>query len=210
MMKRESLEEVGYYYITDDRLDLSPVEQTRIAVDKGVRMIQYRNKNGEDIKRLEEVKEMSEICREKALLIVNDRPDIALLGEADGVHLGQEDLPPDEVRGLTDDLLIGVSTHNEKQAEIAEEKADYIAVGPVHKTTTKEDVAPELGIEKAKEIADSAEIPTAAIGGIGVEDLESLTKSFDMICAVSSVTQKGDLSERISYFEEKIGRLKVR
>ncbi len=210
MKKKRLLKKVNYYYITDEKSDISVEEQVRVAVDNGVKMIQYRDKSANDRAKLEDVKKMKETCEEKALVVVNDRPDIAIAGGADGVHLGQDDIPPEKVKDLSEDLLIGISTHGVEQAKKAEKQAHYIAIGPVHKTTTKEDVAPELGIEKATDIADSVTVPTAAIGGIGPGDIENLRPSFDMICAISSVTQKGDLSERISYFEEKISNVKGR
>jgi len=210
MDKRSLLEKANYYYITDSESKISVLDQVRTAVKTGVKIIQYREKSKNDRKKYEELKKIKDVCDEKALLIVNDRADLALSVDADGVHLGQDDLPPREVLRIAENLLIGVSTHELEQAEKAQSLADYIAVGPVFRTETKDDTSHELGVEGAKEIAKSVDIPTAAIGGIGKDDLESLSGSFDMICAISSVTREGDLSERISYFEEKIGEVKRR
>ncbi|MBS3817350.1 MAG: thiamine phosphate synthase [Candidatus Thermoplasmatota archaeon] len=199
---------MNYYYITDEKAGVPLPEQVKLAVENGVKMIQYRRKSGSDEERYKEVKEIKEICEDKALLIIDDRVDIAVLGEADGVHLGQSDLPPSEVRKRYRDILIGVSTHTLEQAEKAEKVADYVGIGPVHETGTKEDTSDELEIQKAKQIADRIDLPTAAIGGIEEEDLSVLSESFDMICAISSVTRVGDLAENIRTFEEKIKEVK--
>jgi len=210
MDKRSLLKKANYYYITDGESKISVLDQVRTAVKNGVKIIQYREKGKNDRKRYEELKKITDICDEKALLIVNDRTDLALAVGADGVHLGQNDLPPRAVSKFAQDLLIGVSTHEIEQAEEVPSVVDYLAVGPVFRTETKEDTSPELGVERAKVIADSVDIPTAAIGGIEKDDLETLSESFDMICAISNVTREGDLSERISYFEEKIAEVKRR
>jgi len=186
------------------------IEQVQKAVENDVKIIQYREKNKSDREKYKELEKIKEICEEKALLIVNDRADLALAADADGVHLGQDDLPPAKVVDFAKDLLIGVSTHELDQAKAAERLVDYLAVGPIFKTKTKEDTDPELGIERAKEISEIIDIPTAAIGGVKEEDIEVLAESFDMICAISSVTREGSLSERISYFEEKIDEVKRR
>lgn len=208
MDKRKVLNRANYYFITDGEGKKSIIDQVRIAVENDVKIIQYREKTKSDMEKYEELKEIKDICEGKALLMVNDRVDLALAVNADGIHLGQDDLPAREVRKFAETLVIGVSTHELEQAKDAERLADYLAVGPVFTTDTKEDTDSEIGIERAKEIAESIDVPTVAIGGIGEDDLESLATSFDMICAISSVTRDGNLSERISYFEGKIDELK--
>ncbi|GEM_PF-762524 len=208
MNKKKALKRVNYYFITDETSETPMVEQVRTAVEKGVKMIQYRKKTGSDLEKHKEVKIIKKICGKDSLLIINDRVDIALIGEADGVHLGQDDLPVEEVRELSDDLLIGVSTHELNEALEVQDTVDYVAVGPIHKTTTKQDTADELGIQRAKEIARSVNVPTAAIGGVEVADIPSLVEDFDMICAISKVTRKGDLNKNIEIFENKIDEVK--
>ncbi|MFP4000932.1 MAG: thiamine phosphate synthase [Candidatus Natronoplasma sp.] len=208
MVRRDLLDKANYYYITDPEIDLSHEEQVRVAVEKGVKIIQYREKSKRDRERYDDLQRIVDLCKDKALLIVNDRVDLALAAGADGVHLGQDDIPPEIVSDLIDEMILGVSTHDLEQAKEYQNIADYVAVGPIRKTRTKEDVEPELGIERAKTIAESIQVPTAAIGGIDENDIESLAGAFDMICAISSVTREGDLSERISYFEKKIDEAK--
>ncbi len=210
MWSHSELRDVDYYFITDEGMNISPAEQAEIAVQEGVKMIQYRRKSAGSKIMYEEASEVAQVCRDKAIFIINDRIDIALAVDADGVHLGQDDIPYTVARKLTGDKILGVSTHTLEQAEDAEGIADYIGVGPVHATDTKDDGWLELGIDGALEIAKSVDIPTAAIGGIGEEDVPLLGRDFDMICAVSSVTRKGNFVERVRLFEEVFKRSKRR
>ncbi len=202
------LKQANYYYITDESLDITTKEQVETAVRQGVKIIQYRNKNAPGRILYEEASRISDICKDRALFIVNDRIDVALAVEADGVHLGQSDLPYEKGRELIGDMILGVSTHSLEQALEAEDVADYIGVGPVHATETKKASWEELGIKGALEIAENVDIPTAAIGGIDVNDLEPLSESIDMVCAISSVTQVENLGVMIRRFETKFGRYK--
>ncbi len=216
MNRSYALDLVNYYYITDEECEIPLIEQVKTAVDSGVKMVQYRTKSGTDRERYEKAKELKDICKNEAIFVVNDRVDIALAAEAEGVHLGQNDLPPSRVRQFAKDILIGISTNNVEQAKQAEGPADYIAVGPVHETETKQDKKKVLGVSRAKQIADSVDIFTVAIGGVEEEDIDRLADEFDMICAISGVTrepgqeQEGDLSEKIDHFESKILEVKKR
>ncbi|MFW6375748.1 MAG: thiamine phosphate synthase [Thermoplasmatota archaeon] len=209
MKKRDIIGKVNYYYIIDKRLDLQPYEQAKIAVENNVGMIQYRAKDTSDKEMYKDCVRVRKVIPEDVLFIVNDRVDIAIAADADGVHLGQDDLPFEAVRELVeDDTIIGVSTHNLNQAKSYERIADYIGIGPVHGTETKEDTTEELGVKGVLNIASEVDVFTTAIGGIEEKDLDKLAKGVDMVCAISSVTQKGDLSKRISLFETKFSRAK--
>lgn len=208
MKNKRSLSEVNFYFITDENIELSPHKQVRKAIEGGVKMVQYRDKGSKARKLYEEAVKIREIC-DDTLFIVNDRLDIALAVGADGVHLGQEDLPPKAAREIVgEDMIIGVSTHNLEQAKKAKEVADYIGIGPVHRTETKDDTSKELGIDGVIQIASKVEVPSTAIGGIKEEDLERLAKGVDMVCAISSVTREDDISEGIRLFEEKFAGIK--
>ncbi len=203
MVCHVNLKEVNYYFITNEVMDLPAPEQAVIAIDCGVKMIQYRRKEGNTKDIYMEACELKEICDKKAIFIVNDRVDIALAVGADGVHLGQNDLPADIARELIGDGILGVSTHDMKQALSAEKIADYIGIGPVHRTRTKKGADKELGIKGVLDIAKEVAVPTAAIGGIDENDLDPLAEGTDMVCAISSVCQHGTLRERIKMFEKK-------
>lgn len=204
------MKEVNYYYITDERMELTGPEQAEIAVECGVRMVQYRRKTGTARELYEEALMIKKVCEGRALFVVNDRPDIALAVGADGVHVGEEDLPPQAVRRIMGHGILGVSTHDMAQALRAETMADYIGIGPVHPTSTKERADRELGIEGVLEIAKAVKVPTVAIGGIGEKDLADLARGVDMVCAVSSVCDREDLSQGIKLFETVFGMEKRR
>ncbi|MEE3180278.1 MAG: thiamine phosphate synthase [Planctomycetota bacterium] len=144
---------------------LSSVER---CIAAGVGMVQLREKRLADEELLECARRLRELCAgTETLFIVNDRPDIALLSHADGVHLGQEDLPLPQVRRIVGErLLVGVSTHSLEQArEAVREGADYIGAGPVFETTTK-DAGPLLGTDGLEAILGQVQLPVFAIGGI--------------------------------------------
>ncbi|MFW6040426.1 MAG: thiamine phosphate synthase [Thermoplasmatota archaeon] len=204
----KELSDVNYYFITNETLDIPLYKQAEIAIEKGVSMIQYRAKKSSTRKMYEDTLKLKKVIDDRVIFIVNDRVDIALAVDADGVHLGQDDLPPDEAKKLMGDKIIGVSTHNVDQAKKASKIADYIGIGPVHKTSTKEKTSEELGLEGIKKISDMVDIPTVAIGGITFKDLKPLAKYVDMVCAISSVTRNGNLSKNIEMFENKFKRYK--
>ena len=146
------------------------------ALKAGVSLVQYRAKEGYDRERLATAGALSELCRSHgALFIVNDRIDLALLVDADGVHLGQDDLPTDAARQLIGDgLLLGRSTHNLEQLQAAQqEDCDYLGVGPIYATGTKSDKMPQ-GLLWARQASEHATLPWFAIGGINADRLPEL------------------------------------
>ncbi|MFO7992242.1 MAG: thiamine phosphate synthase [Thermoplasmata archaeon] len=204
------LEDVNYYFITDENMNVPIVKQVDIAVNNGVKMIQYRRKGGTDREKFEDCRKIKEICEGKTLFVVNDRVDIALAVGSDGVHLGQDDLPPEKVREIIGDRILGISTHTEEQAVEAQEFGDYIGIGPVHATDTKTVSSKPLGIEGVRTIAEKVSVPTTAIGGIGSDDISELAGIVDMVCAISSVTKHGNLGENIRRFEKEFSEEKRR
>ncbi len=134
-----------------------------------------------------------------ALLIINDHIDIALAVKADGVHLGQDDIPVDAAAGAAPGLIKGVSTHNLKQALEAQEKgADYINIGPVYATNTKETGIAPLGIEKMREISEKIKIPFTVMGGIKKKHLPELKKAGAVKTAmVTEITEANDITGKV-------------
>jgi thiamine-phosphate pyrophosphorylase len=111
----------------------------------------------------------------KTLLIINDRPDIAYIAGADGVHLGQEDFPADRIKKFFPNLIVGVSAENVKQAQTAQKDgADYIGAGPVYATSSKKDAGDVMDKEIFKAVCSSVDIPVIAIGGITEDNIEEL------------------------------------
>ncbi len=145
-------------------------EVVKMMVDAGIKVIQYREKDKKMRAKYEECLEIRKITESAgAVFIVNDHPDLALLAGADGVHLGQEDLPPEKVRELVGgEMLIGLSTHSPEQARAAEEcgAVDYIGVGPIFPTSTKKDVCAPVGFSYLDYVVKNIRLPFVAIGGI--------------------------------------------
>ena len=163
--------ETDIYALTDSRLSLGrPVlEVARALLGAGVRLIQYREKRLPAGAMLEECRELRRMTREAgACFIVNDHVDIAMLVEADGVHVGQDDLPVAGVRRLVGaEMIIGLSTHSPDQARAAVAAgADYIGVGPIFATRTKEDVVAPVGFSYLDWVVANIRLPFVAIGGI--------------------------------------------
>ena len=163
------------YPLTDRRLSgLSHAEQVRRLIDGGAKLIQLREKHLSPKEFYREAVDAIEIAHSAGVkIIVNDRVDIALVTKADGVHLGQEDLPPEQARKvLGRKATIGFSTHNIEQAiQASRQPVDYIAAGPVFATLTKDKPDPTIGLGELRAIRESIrDIPIVAIGGITTEN----------------------------------------
>lgn len=135
-------------------------------------------------------------------LFANDRPDLALLAETDGVHVGQDDLPLAEVRRLPRVLRVGVSTHDHRQLAAAlAERPDYVAFGPIFATRSKERADPELGLEalaRAAEMAREADVPLVAIGGLTLAHAPELGRLGVVPAVISDLLASGDSPSAIA------------
>jgi len=162
----------GAYVITSG----DHIKIARQACEGGARIVQYRDKSSSGKDMLKIADKIRAITKKfNSLFIVNDFIDIALLSGADGVHLGQDDVSLARARKITPDgFIIGVSTHSLEQALEAEKKgADYIGIGPVFATPTKENYD-SIGFSTVKEVFRNVNIPLVAIGGINLENLGEL------------------------------------
>ena len=169
----------------------------------GATIVQYRQKSGSSAALYAEALELKALCR-RALFLVNDRIDIALAVDADGVHIGTDDLPLPVVRRLLrPGKVIGVTVRNLDEAVRARDKgADYLGVGPIFATTTKGDAGRPVGIELLQEIRKECKLPLAAIGGITLANaLEVITAGADMICAMSAVVSAPDVEQAVRAFQ---------
>ncbi len=170
----QKLEECKLCLITRPQENLSEVIEA--ALKAGVKMVQYRNKYDNDKEKLSQVKQIAKLSKKyDALFIINDRIDLALAVDADGVHLGQNDFSTKTARKLIGkDKLIGRSTHSLDEIKIAaNDCCDYIGVGPVYSTKTKPDATP-IGTEYFKQIKSIARLPWFAIGGINCANLSKV------------------------------------
>ncbi|MBU0759301.1 MAG: thiamine phosphate synthase [Candidatus Omnitrophica bacterium] len=196
----------GYYFITDAELSKNGnVSDVKNAIEAGVSVVQYRSKFDDTDHMLEEARLLREICKGKAIFIINDRVGIAISVDADGVHLGQGDMPYETARALMGkDKIIGVTVHDLKEAIIVEKKgADYLGVSPVFSTTTKKDAGMPCGVELIREIRKKCSIPITAIGGIILDNArEVMEAGADAICAISAVVTRDDVKEEIQKFQK--------
>lgn len=174
----------------------------------GINILQYREKDNKTPRqKLAECREIRKLTRKAGVLfIVNDSVDLALLCDADGVHVGQEDLPVSEVRSLVGpNKLIGVSTHSQDQARAAiKDGADYIGVGPIFKTQTKKNVCEPVGLEYEEWVASHIDIPWVAIGGIKLHNInEVLKRGARTVALVTEITNADDIEARVREIKEK-------
>jgi thiamine-phosphate pyrophosphorylase len=180
---------------------MKPEEMAERALEAGAGWIQYREKERTRREMYHEAVRLRELTSEfGATLLVNDYVDIALAVGADGVHLGQDDLPLEEARRLMGDRIIGISTHSLSQAmDAAHSGADYIGFGPVFLTSTK-DAGEPRGLEMLREITGQVTIPVVAIGGISMTNLQSVLDAGADAVAASSALLKGDVAENVKSF----------
>ena len=195
----------GLCFITDHNTGgLSFLDMTQAVLRAGVGWVQYRNKNASRRKVYEEAVKLKDLAgKHNAVFIVNDYSDIALAVDADGVHLGQDDLPVKEARKiLGKGKIIGVSTHCIEQALEAEQAgADYLGFGPIFHTATKDAGSPK-GTEMLRAIKDRVSIPVIAIGGINLHNLNSVLETGADAVAVASAIAKGDIEGNARKFME--------
>lgn len=166
------------------------IEAVETLLDAGVRLIQLRDKGHLSREGLDTAQRAADLCRSAgALLIIDDRADVALLAGA-GLHVGQDDIPPADARRLLGPSpFIGFSTHNEQQLRAADrEPVDYLAIGPVFETGSKRNPDPVLGLERLKTLRPLTAKPLVAIGGITRRNAPSVLESgIDSVALISDL-----------------------
>jgi thiamine-phosphate pyrophosphorylase len=159
----------------------------------GCTLLQYRNKSGKARVMLEQARELKQRLGSKARLIMNDRADLALVAEFDGVHVGQDDLSPESVRKIIGtDRWLGVSTHNPAQlAEADQTSADYLAIGPVFSTSSKDKPDPVVGLDGVRQARQLTRKPLVAIGGITRANAASVIEAgADSVAVISDLLRE--------------------
>lgn len=162
------------------------------ALKGGVKAVQLREKDLKTREFLSLAYELRELTlRYDARLFINDRVDIAIAVDADGVHLGQRSMPPFAVKRLSRKLIIGVSAHSLKEALTAEASgADFITLGPIYPTPSKLKYGSPIGLDALREVAGRLSIPVFAIGGIGTENLrEVIEAGADGVAVISAILE---------------------
>lgn len=196
---------IGYYFITDASLSRAGnINDVNNALKAKVKFVQYRNEHADTKEMYDEALRLRKICQNVNFLI-NDRVDIALSVGADGVHLGQEDMPYKIARKLLGkNRIIGLTVHNLKEAKAAQRLgADYLSVSPIFATKTKTDAGKPVGLVLLKSIKEQVSIPIIAIGGINLSNAREVIRSgADGLCAISAVVTKGDVRKKIEKFQE--------
>jgi thiamine-phosphate pyrophosphorylase len=189
------------YVILDAALITSPERDCAASLaEAGVRLLQYRNKSAPARRYLESSRELAEMLRPRGVtFFVNDRPDIAFLAGASGVHVGQDDLDVEHARRVVgSEKLVGVSTHNLEQFErAAASSADYIAVGPVFSTASKANPDPVVGADFIRKVRSLTDKPIVAIGGITLERAAAVIEAgADSVAVISGILSAPDPSQR--------------
>jgi thiamine-phosphate pyrophosphorylase len=185
-----------------------PIEMVAAQIKGGADVIQLREKTMSKREKLDLGRAIRNLTtHEGVLFIVNDDLDLALILEADGVHLGQDDIPIQYARPLMKDKIIGISTHSLDQArEAIDSGADYIGIGPAFKTETKIKADPVVGVDLILEAEGLSSVPVIAIGGIGEENIDSLvSKGIKRVAIISDILCSKDIEAKARALKKKLG-----
>ena len=203
--RRARLRDARLYFVADRGGMARALEG---ALAGGVDLFQLRDKDATDDELLAAAASARELCAAAgALFLVNDRPDLAAAVGADGVHVGQDDMPVARARTLVgDDAIVGLSTHSMQQArDGGRSGADYIAVGPVHATPTKEG-RPAIGVEPLRYAASHVDVPWFAIGGLDAGNVdEVLDRGARRIVVVRAIAAADDPEAAARALEQRLG-----
>ena len=195
--------EADIYGITAEEYSMgrSNIEVVARMIEAGITVIQYREKDKSDRLKYEECLKIREMTRVAGVtFIVNDRPDLALLVGADGIHLGQDDLSPEAVREMVGgEMFIGLSTHSPAQAAAAVRLGvDYIGVGPIFATNTKKDVSAPVGLEYLDYVVKNIRLPFVALGGIKEHNIaEVYRRGARCIALVTEIVGAHDIGDKV-------------
>jgi thiamine-phosphate pyrophosphorylase len=195
-----------YVILDTSLLNNSPRDCAQELAAAGVRLMQYRDKSASARDLLQTSRELvSFLTPHRVSLVVNDRPDVAVVAGAAGVHVGQEDLEPVQARAVVGkEIWVGVSTHNLEQfRRAADTPADYVAVGPIFATTSKQNPDPVVGLDLLRQVRSLTDKPIVAIGGITLELAASvIAAGADSVAVIRDVVCAAQPGERARRFLE--------
>lgn len=198
--------DMDFYLVTDSRLTRRGVrEDTALAVAAGCRIVQYRVKDTPTRAMVEEARALADICRGRALMLVNDRVDVALAAGADGVHIGQDDMAyADARRILGPNAVIGVTVHDPDEAAGATRAgADYLGLSPIFDTGTKADAGRGIGVDAIPAVRAVTSLPIVGIGGITLANTAAvISAGANSVAAISAVVAADDPGEVVREFIE--------
>ena len=196
------LKQIGKLHILTDTVlqsRFSHMEITRLAIAGGADTIQYRQKSGSTREMIEVARNMKRLCSEAGVtFIVNDRLDVAIAAEADGVHLGQDDFPIPMARGLLGEgrIIGGSAVTLDEARKCLSEGAGYVGFGPVYPTSSKDDAGPVSGIDILKQVVEVIPLPIIAIGGVSAENIPDVMRAgAHGIAVISAVCCQDDPEE---------------
>jgi thiamine-phosphate pyrophosphorylase len=212
---KQFVKEVGVYPVSCEKLaagrtDMQWLDQ---VIKGGAKIVQLRDKESSDRKLLEKALYFREKTREAGVLFfLNDRADIALLADADGMHVGQNDLPPSEIRKLAPNILIGFSCNTEEQTKIlgqevarGESAVSYYNIGPLFETGTKEGLHHFLGAEGIRQFSRHCSLPFTVMGGIKLHHADDLLQAgAQRIAVVTAISQADDIATETNHWQQKI------
>jgi thiamine-phosphate diphosphorylase len=188
---------LGLYIVTVDLPGRSHIEVAEAAIAGGATVVQYRDKTSTSRAMYEYALRLRELTTKRnVMFIVNDRVDIALAVKANGVHLGQDDMAIGVAREIMgNEYIIGISaTCFEEAIEAADKGADYVGVGPIFLTGSKDDASEPIGLDELKRVRKALSIPIVAIGGISIDNSESVVKAgADGIAVISAIASAPDM-----------------
>ncbi|MDR3306072.1 MAG: thiamine phosphate synthase [Endomicrobium sp.] len=193
----------GLYAITAENFSngRDNITVVKEMLDAGIKTLQYRDKYKTKLEKFNQCETIRKLTLDyNVFFVVNDDIDIALAVESDGLHLGQDDLPIVKARSIVgDNMAIGVSTHSSAQAlEAQEQGVDYIGVGPIFKTFTKDNVCATVGIEYLKYCVKNIKVHKVAVGGIKLSNIEQICKFYpDSICMVTEITASPNIKNTV-------------
>ncbi len=212
---RQFVEEVAVYPVSCERLAAGRTDREWLAgvIAGGARIVQLRDKESSDRELLAKARYFREATRKAGVLFfLNDRLDIALLADADGMHVGQNDIAPEEIRKLAPDILIGFSCNTEEQVrelgravELGKSAVSYYNIGPLFHTGTKEGLHHFLGVEAVKPFTSYCSLPFTVMGGIKRHHLDSLLAvGAQRIAVVTAISQEKDIASATKQWQEQI------
>jgi thiamine-phosphate pyrophosphorylase len=208
----QTLLDTDIYGITAEEYSLgrSNIEVVALMIDAGIKIIQYREKEKKTRQKYEECLQIRKMTRDAGVMfLVNDHVDLALLVNADGVHIGQDDLPPEQVREIVGhQKIIGLSTHSPDQAEAAVKAGvDYIGVGPIYATRTKKDVCKPVGLEYLDYVVRNIPLSFVAIGGIKSHNItEVRRRGAGCIALVTEIVGTEDIGAMVRKLRKKLSQ----
>ncbi len=200
---KQFIDEVSVYPVSCEKLanGRTDIEWLEGVLAGGARIVQLRDKESSARVLLEKAKIFRRMTQEAgALFIVNDRLDIALLADADGIHVGNSDIPPEEIRRLAPEMIIGISCNTEEQAKaVSGREASYYNIGPIFSTKTKAEAKDFLGPEAIGRFSAHSDLPFTVMGGIKKEHIKELTAhGAQRLAVVTAISQAEDIAAETS------------